>query len=117
MKDKKFPSSSMSDIAFLLLLFFLILAITTKTTPFPIDEAESPTYEELTERYPVLYVDKTGTISYHDKIVTIDQIPQEEELCLMADKATPYGILSPIISRLHEQGTTTIHCLVEASYD
>lgn len=103
----------MSDIAFLLLLFFLIIAITTRQTPVPIVAAQSPFSGELQENHPTLYLEKNGSLYYEGDSIALDQIPQVDELCLMADKATPFSSLAPVIKALQENGVTTIHCLVE----
>ncbi|MCH3907753.1 MAG: biopolymer transporter ExbD [Sphaerochaeta sp.] len=114
MEHKHVPQTSMGDIAFLLLLFFLVFAITTKTVPAQIDEAESLTYEQLTETYPTVYLASDGTIYYQEQMITPEQLPSVPEANLMADKATPFSLVEPVITQLKENGVTTLHLLVEA---
>ena len=114
MRHKRYPLTSMGDIAFLLLLFFLILAITTKTVPAQIDEAESITYEELSETYPTVYLTRDGKLYYHDEQISLDALPSVPEANLMADKTTPFHTVEPVITRMKQNGVQTLHLLVEA---
>ena len=110
-----FPSSSMSDIAFLLLLFFLILAITSHRSPLPIQSPASPTWEELQKEYPTIYVSKEGKLSLGEQILNLETAVFPQELCLLADKDTPFSVIKPILQRLKEAQVTTIHCLVQGT--
>ncbi|MFA7119816.1 MAG: biopolymer transporter ExbD, partial [Sphaerochaetaceae bacterium] len=67
MKHRDIPSSAMTDVAFLLLFFFLILAVTTKTTPVKIEQAQSQDYQMLEKEYPILYLTKDGILYYQNK--------------------------------------------------
>jgi len=114
MRHKQFPQTSMGDIAFLLLLFFLVLAITTRTVPAPLKEAESTSYETLEKEYPTIYLSSSGKLYYQDEEVTLDTLPHVPEANLMADKHLPFGTIRPVLKHLQENGVSTLHLLVEA---
>lgn len=107
------PSSSMSDIAFLLLLFFLILAITSRTTPVAVTAPDAPTWEELQQEYPTIYVSKEGTLYLGEAPLDLATTTLPEEICLLADKETPFALIQPVLELLKAQHVTTIHCLVQ----
>lgn len=113
---RSFPSASMGDIAFLLLLFFLILAITTHTSPADIKQAQSPSWAELQEEYPDVYLTKDGRLFLGDTPVELSSLSfVGNECCLIADRDTPFSKIEPVLSHLKESGTTTIHCMVEGA--
>ncbi|MFA7119596.1 MAG: biopolymer transporter ExbD [Sphaerochaetaceae bacterium] len=113
MKHKNISSSAMTDVAFLLLFFFLILAVTTKTTPVKIEQAQSQDYQMLEKDYPILYLAKDGTLYYQNKTIDLANLPQADELSIMADANTEFKDIKPIIDALQGQGTNKIHCLVK----
>jgi biopolymer transport protein ExbD len=108
-----FPSSSMSDIAFLLLLFFLILAITSRTTPVAITTPNAPTWEEVREEYATIYVSKEGALYLGNTPLDLTTTTLPSEICLLADKETPFALIQPVLEFLKNQHVTTIHCLVQ----
>lgn len=103
----------MSDIAFLLLLFFLILAITSRTTPVEITAPNAPAWEELQEEYPTIYVSREGALYLGEEPLDLAVTTLPEEICLLADKETPFALIRPVLDLLRERQVTTIHCLVQ----
>jgi biopolymer transport protein ExbD len=101
----------MTDIAFLLLLFFLIMAVTTRLTPIPLDRATSGAGTKA-EDSVALVVGKDGTLYYGDLQVSTETMPYETEMTILADKDTPFSVISPILGLMQENGVETIHCLV-----
>ena len=114
MRKKRSPApTAMTDIAFLLLLFFLILAISTHVLPIPLTPAQS-TYSSSTEEAKhLLLVRANGELYYQEKAVLLEDLPLAEEFSLLADKDTPFKTLGPIIEELKKRGVTTLHCIVE----
>jgi biopolymer transport protein ExbD len=104
----------MTDIAFLLLLFFLILALSTRLTPIPITAATSAEALQA-ESSAVIFLGLDGSLFYEDKQISLELLPKEKEVTLLADKDTPFGKINPVLETLRKNGTTTIHCLVGQS--
>ena len=114
MRKKRFPApTAMTDIAFLLLLFFLILAISTHVLPIPLTPAQSAFSSSTEEAKHLLLVALDGKLYYQEKAVLLEDLPSAEEFSLLADKDTPFRILAPIIDALKQRGVTTLHCIVE----
>ena len=112
-KKRTPPPTAMTDIAFLLLLFFLILAISTHVLPIPLTPAESAFSSTTEEAEHLLVVGSNGALYYQEKAILIDQLPFAEEFSLLADKDTPFKTMGPIIEGLKQRGVTTLHCIVE----
>ncbi|MGE4454496.1 MAG: biopolymer transporter ExbD [Sphaerochaeta sp.] len=107
------PTSTITDIAFLLLLFFLILAISTQHTPVPIEPASTHADRLEYSELPTLVVSKEGII-FLDSIVTeLKAIPTQQAYVLLADSSTPYEVLHPVITFLKQIGVEKLYCLVE----
>ncbi|MDD4574640.1 MAG: biopolymer transporter ExbD [Sphaerochaeta sp.] len=116
MRKKRFPPpTAMTDIAFLLLLFFLILAISTHLLPIPLTPAQGTPSSVPEEADHLLLVTREGELYYQGNRVIIEEVPLAEEFSLLADKETPFRILGPIIEALKQRGVTTLHCIVEQS--
>ncbi|MGH0052748.1 MAG: ExbD/TolR family protein [Sphaerochaetaceae bacterium] len=114
MKNRRHtPSSTVTDIAFLLLLFFLILAISTHQTPVPIEAAA--TNAELLEdtEVPTLLVSSDGQLFLDGTPLLLGEIPNQETYALLADKHTSYETMHAILEQLKLIGVETVYCLVE----
>jgi biopolymer transport protein ExbD len=101
--------ATLTDIAFLLLLFFLILAVETPNYPLP--EAQQPhdiTHQDL----PTLEV-KGTTVLLGSNPIEIKDIAYQDHYILKTSKETPYGIIHPIINHLTEMGVVTLSLLVQ----
>lgn len=110
-KKRIAPATAMTDIAFLLLLFFLILALSTHLTPIPLTPATSKDALE-TQARNVLVIARDGSLFYQDNPISLDALPNEPEMTVLSDKDTPFKLINPVLKALQENGTTTIHCLV-----
>ncbi|WP_319756267.1 biopolymer transporter ExbD [uncultured Sphaerochaeta sp.] len=107
------PNSTVTDIAFLLLLFFLILSISTQQTPLPLQAASA--HAEILEDTDIstIVVSHTGELFLDGSSIALDSIPRQDTYALLADRNTPYEIIHPIITFLKERGVGTLYCLVE----
>ncbi|MGE4526458.1 MAG: biopolymer transporter ExbD [Sphaerochaeta sp.] len=112
-KKRPTPPSALTDIAFLLLLFFLIMAITSFQTPVPLDPAQAQAQEIDLSTIPTLYIAKTGELYQEGKPTTIESIEADTSYALLADKATEFSAIHPIIEALKSKGVATLHLLVE----
>ncbi len=108
------PSSALTDIAFLLLLFFLILAITTYRTPVPVDlpEASGSGMSEA-GAFPTVLISSSGEMFLDHTQITYEQLPPSEEYVLLADRETPFSLVHPVIEQLKEMGVKRVHCVVQ----
>ncbi len=106
-------SSSMTDIAFLLLLFFLLLAITSTMLPTPIEVPETAWNQTFQEQGLQLFVTAEGSVWYENQVTSLPYLPQSDIVSIYADKKTPYAAIEPLIVHLQHNGTHIIHCLVE----
>lgn len=103
----------MTDIAFLLLLFFLVFAISSEILPVPLDPADSSSNKIAEESEIQLLVDAAGNLYLNDSAISIEEIPVGKTVSLMADKDTPFAAIFPVIEYLRSNGTKTLRCLVE----
>jgi biopolymer transport protein ExbD len=108
------PQAAMTDIAFILLLFFLIISITTTLLPISLKEATATETTATEQKGPVIVIGKGGDI-YQDNIqITRDQLPSTaEEVSVVADRDTPFSAIAPVIKKLQQNGTKHLHCIVE----
>lgn len=112
-KKRTTPPTALTDIAFLLLLFFLILAVSTRQVAIPIEPATGEAVVQDLKDIPILLVGSDGSLFLDNKPVLLDSIPTSDSYTLLADKETPFSVLSPIIEHLKQQGIKTLHCVVE----
>ncbi len=112
-KKRSAAPTAMTDIAFLLLLFFLILAISTHVLPIPLTPAHSETSSLTEEPKHLLLVTTEGDVLFQGKAVLLEDLPSAEEISLLADKDTPFNAIAPVFKALQAKGVTTLHCIVE----
>jgi len=103
----------MTDIAFLLLLFFLIFTITSLTTPTPIDAADTGWNTPYGEQGMLLIVNSEGRLFLRGNPIALGEIPHSEVVSLLSDRETPFSAIAPVIGQLGLLGVETIHCIVE----
>ncbi len=113
MRRRHLPPSALTDIAFLLLLFFLILSITTRQLPVDVDPALTTETEQGWEELPLLLMSREGELYLQGKKISLEDIPSENAYSLMADRGTRFSAMYPLIEYLREQEVTTLHCVVE----
>jgi len=109
--EQKVPTSSMADIAFLLLIFFMTTTIFKMEDGLPVSLPRAETAaKQKREMITHIWIDATGVISINDKLI---QIPDVEPIIKMqlaekptlivafnADHRTPYGIISEVMEQL-----------------
>lgn len=106
-------NTAMTDIAFLLLLFFLIFAITSLTIPIPVDPADTVWNAPYKAQGMLLTVDSEGRLFLEGNPIELGQIPLSDSVSLLSDRETPFSAIAPIIGQLGLLGFETIHCIVE----
>ena len=111
--ENKVPTSSMADIAFLLLIFFMVTTIFKMEDGLQVTLPRAETAaKQKWERVLRVWIDAIGNISIQDKIVQTDQIAdimknmlRENPLLIVAfnaDTRTPNGIVSDVMEELKE---------------
>jgi len=108
------PTSSMSDIAFLLLIFFMVSTTFRKEVGLKVILPEARATEKLTRTRDIshIYIGKDGKISVDDKIVTPDllklaymrKVEEKPEIIvsIKADKNAKYDYVDKVIESLRD---------------
>lgn len=107
------PTASMSDISFLLLLFFMVSTVFVKEKGLKINYTEAKSIQKIPRQHAAtIYVSKRGTISIDDFSLEIPQIygtmigkmGQDPNLiaAFRTDKDVNYGLMSDILNQLRE---------------
>ena len=117
--ENKVPTSSMADIAFLLLIFFMTTTIFKMEDGLPITlpraETAAKQKREMTLR---IWIDPVGHISIQDKLVQLKQIKDVMAAALQAnpmviiafnaDHRTPNGIVSDVMEELKKANAVRV---------
>lgn len=107
------PTSSMGDITFLLIVFFMVTVVFTDESGLVV---ELPRAEEGEEGIPDMlsniYINEAGMVSIDDLIVPTDAVARlmSEKVisnpflivAFKTDKHTPYGVVSEVMEGLKE---------------
>jgi biopolymer transport protein ExbD len=112
-KDPYIPTSSMGDIAFLLLIFFIVTVVFTDESGLVVTLPRADAGEEgLRDMISNVFINSAGMISIDDVIVTAPDVVsimaqkmQENPFMIVAfktDKHTPYGVVSDVMESLKE---------------
>ncbi|MCD4819826.1 MAG: biopolymer transporter ExbD [Candidatus Cloacimonetes bacterium] len=107
------PNASMSDIAFLLLIFFMVSTVFVKEKGLDVVLPKAMEIEKIPRSHSAtIYVDRSNTISIDDLAVEIPQIYgimlKKKELdfnliaCFRTDKKTTYGYMADIMKQLRD---------------
>ena len=107
------PTSSMGDIAFLLLIFFMVTTIFREETGLPVELPRAEAGEEVNrELVSNIYINRQGQISIDDRLVQVKHITDiigtkinENPQLIVAfktDTYTDYGIVSEVMEELKE---------------
>lgn len=111
--ESTIPTASMSDVAFLLLLFFMVSTVFVKERGLKVTLPRAESIEKIPRKQSAtIYVNSAGVISIDDFPVEIPQVAglmnsklaQNFNLitCFRTDKNTRYGIMSDILNQLRE---------------
>mgnify|MGYP000221119879 CR=1 FL=1 len=114
------PDSSLADMAFLLLIFFMVSTTFRKEQPRDVEIPEAEATQKLdTPRKDILhiYAERDGQIFINDRLIPQDQVgdyvrPLHEDanrrlvMVLRADRETPYRVINAIQSELQDAGAT-----------
>ena len=109
--QSKVPTSSMADIAFLLLIFFMTTTIFKMEDGLPVTLPRAETSaKQQREKISRIWIDAAGNISINDKLVAVENIEniiitlmQEKPdmiVAFNADDRAPYGTVSDVMEEL-----------------
>ncbi|HPR17048.1 MAG TPA: biopolymer transporter ExbD [Candidatus Cloacimonadota bacterium] len=113
------PTASMSDIAFLLLLFFMVSTVFVREKGLKVRLPKAEAIQKIPRTHSAtIYVSRNGSISIDDMIVPIPDVKyvMQKKLmedfnviaCFRTDKDTSYGIMSDVMNQLREAGTLRV---------
>jgi biopolymer transport protein ExbD len=126
-REATIPTSSMSDIAFLLLLFFMVSTVFVQEKKFWVERERWPIAESI-ERIPRNHT--TTIYVMRDETILIDDVPTRIEsaedvfvsttlvrkktddpdliVCFRTDKETKYGVMSDVMRQLQDANTLVV---------
>jgi len=118
-KEPQIPTSSMGDIVFLLLIFFMVTTVFRKETGLPVELPRAEAGEEAQrELVANIYIDRVGRISVDDRLVQVKHIRElfiqkaaANPLLIVAfktDTYTPYGVVSDVMEGLKEANAVRV---------
>ena len=107
------PTASMSDISFLLLLFFMVSTVFVKERGLDVTLPKAKGIEKIPRKHAAtIYVNRRGKISIDDfsvEIPTVKNMMMRKLsndynliVCFRTDKNTNYGIMADILDQLRE---------------
>lgn len=117
------PDSSLADIAFLLLIFFMVSTVFRQEKPRDIERPEAAATQKVDEKRKDilhLWVERDGTVFMNDAQVTMDNIsnvvgPLYEQserrlvVAIRSDKDVPYGTINQITEELRDAGALRVN--------
>lgn len=115
----KVPTSSMADIAFLLLIFFMTTTIFKMEDGLPVTLPRAETAQkQKREKIMHIWIDAAGNISINDKLVNVDNIEaimvnmlvEKPDLIVAfnADDRSPYGVVSDVMEELKQANAVRV---------
>ena len=107
------PTSSMGDIAFLLLIFFMVTTIFREETGLPVELPRAEAGEEVNrELVSNIYINRLGQISIDDRLVQVKHIRDimavkisdnpQLIVAFKTDNYAEYGTVSDVMEELKE---------------
>jgi len=115
------PTSSMADIAFLLLVFFMVTTVFRKERKVKIDWVEAAATEKIDEKRKNIlhiWIDRAGTVHINDLLVPFEDISElvrplyaenrELVVALRGDRDVPYSQINKITEELQEAGAVRV---------
>ncbi len=112
-KETFIPTSSMGDIAFLLLIFFMVTTIFREESGLPVELPRAEAGEEVNrELVSNIYINREGQISIDDRLIQVrfvsdligQKINENPQLVVAfkTDNYTDYGVVSDVMEQLKE---------------
>ena len=107
------PTASMGDIAFLLLIFFMVTTIFREESGLPVELPRAEAGEEVNrELVSNIYINRVGQISIDDRLIQVKHIADvirpkisgnpQLIVAFKTDAFTDYGVVSDVMEQLKE---------------
>ncbi len=117
------PDSSLADIAFLLLIFFMVTTVFRKEQPREVERPDAQATERVDEKRKNilhLWVERDGTIYINDMVTPVAAIPalvaeQYEAtdrrlvVAIRSDRDVAYGTINQITEALRDGGALRVN--------
>jgi biopolymer transport protein ExbD len=117
------PDSSLADIAFLLLIFFMVSTVFRKERPRPVETPEAASTQQVDEKRKNvvhIWVERDGAIWINDALVPMESISDivgplyeaTDRLLVVgvrADREVPYGTINQVSEELREGGALRVN--------
>ena len=115
----KVPTSSMADIAFLLLIFFMTTTIFKMEDGLPVSLPRAETArKQKREKIMHIWIDAAGNISINDKLVAVSNVEailvnmliEKPDLIVAfnADDRSPYGVVADVMEELKKANAVRV---------
>jgi len=109
--EGKIPDCSMADIAFLLLIFFIVSTVFVKERGLRVQLPRAESIDKIPRTHAVtVYVDRNGNISIDDFIIDVPMVENvmlrkiSEDfnmiVCFRTDEDTLYGVMQDIMNQM-----------------
>ncbi len=115
------PTSSMADIAFLLLVFFMVTTVFRKERNVPIEWTTAEATEKIDEKRKNIlhiWIDRGGAVWINDLLVPFEDISEvvrplyaenrEIVIALRGDSEVPYSQINTITEELQQAGAVRV---------
>ncbi|MDP8232241.1 MAG: biopolymer transporter ExbD [Candidatus Zophobacter franzmannii] len=114
------PTASMSDISFLLLLFFMVSTVFVKEKGLNVILPKANAIEKIPRNHSVtIYVDSRENISIDDLIIPLENVEYmmanklaldyNSLFCFRTDKSTRYGVMSDVLKQLQQANALRVY--------
>ena len=117
------PDSSLADIAFLLLIFFMVTTVFRKEKPREIETPDAEATQRVDEKRKNilhLWVDPDGSVYINDAQVPMANISdlvtplyeasdRELVIAIRSDRSVPYGTINEITEELRDGGALRVN--------
>jgi biopolymer transport protein ExbD len=117
------PDSSLADIAFLLLIFFMVTTVFRKEKPREITQPEAAATQRVDEKRKNivhLYVERDGAVYINDALIPMDNVsdivgPLFEQsdrrlvVAIRSDRDVAYGTINQITEELRDAGALRVN--------
>ncbi len=118
------PTASMADIAFLLLVFFMVTTVFQKDSGIPLNLPEAEAVKKVPKRTITrVWIDKSDRISIDDKLVPVDLVAAVIAegmsknpgllVAIRADKECNYKVVDDVMEQLKRANALRISLIAD----